>query len=1017
MQYDQNTTDKLILSFSLPYQSYSRLTNIYHESFIPADWRQSQTETFIFDNLMSLRSTVNNLNTLYASYGIITILNEIRTANSKLTVSIIGKNQYKSEMNDIKLQILQNFSQISKDIITIDQTNNRYCYAGDELHQDLLSFITNVSNFNKCSIFVERTQASTSSSPSPSTSNSNSGFSSTFTVSIIGFRDQVKVTSNKLSLFIDAMNPQTFSDYLELPTISILPLICGTDKSTLTRIIKQTNCNIYLPNLLPELYYKNSLDVETTKPKIFITGLRPQVLLAKKWLADMISNYTSTPFVKQLTLLPSKREFISITQMSEHGSDYFDDLMYHTSCYISLPPLGSKSANTSTIMANISNASSYSSSSPNSSGSNTNSNSTTSSSPNTPISAEPTDFKSLNKNFVVGDILTIQGNSIEEIEILIDEFTKKVSSYYSECVEFTLQPPCSAVDVNKLLNFNDSIAFNSSCLVTCSRTENSYVFQILGNSENIKVATNCLAQFSSCVNEQFKFTNVKYQVELPNKEKDFIAGKKNGKIIKIINMSSVSIKLLPFNDQNFIVEISGSDLLDSILGLGLFEDELPTIYHFNVPESFHRQIIGVGGQTIQIIMRKFNVFVKFSNSFELSDKALDAQHALQATNFQQSFIRKNNVIIKCPSKNKSEIPLAKLELEKLVEKVKRNSYSCSVVRLSLAQWKLLTSAEFNILFNINRKKPTNFITELEKKTNTFINYPPLDSVSNSQNHVILEIFGIENNSKLCCLELSKIIPYSYDFRIAKDAQVLDLHRVLTQDTPSLNQLTPLQITFMNNITIPMKLLYNIELSITSNGNYDAISLIYYPHTFGYQMTVMPSAERVHEHVQHSVVASPQFVAIISGMSKFLREWGFALLEQGVANVELNVEDLGYKHHQLGNIHQLNIGHLNQHHQHHQHQHQNQPQQQQQHQQHQQQQQQQQHQQQQQQHQLNLNLAGIHGMNMQGMNLQNFYQQQSNLSGSNVNTPTSANTNLSMLSSLGNLNSSNDQLSGSKGNIW
>lgn len=42
-------------------------------------------------------------------------------------------------------------------------------------------------------------------------------------------------------------------------------------------------------------------------------------------------------------------------------------------------------------------------------------------------------------------------------------------------------------------------------------------------------------------------------------------------------------------------------------------EELPAEISFHVPESYHKRIIGVGGRTIQRIMKKYGVFVKFFN--------------------------------------------------------------------------------------------------------------------------------------------------------------------------------------------------------------------------------------------------------------------------------------------------------------------------------------------------------------------------------------------------------------------
>ncbi|GMM29790.1 hypothetical protein DAMA08_025350 [Martiniozyma asiatica (nom. inval.)] len=855
-------SEKLIISFPLYYQFFLKPFNTVYESVIASDWRLNDTTSYttndnsffsqfapnslIFDNLGDLRSAINHTNKSYASYGILSILNEFRLSESKLTISIIGDSHYQNEMNDIRLKFLQTYNSIKKCNIIIDPINNKECFQNGSLSLTFKNFIDNLSKFNKCSIYIT----------------TDNGIE--YIVSVIGHKDQVTVTENKLRLFIDDLNPQIFSDFLEIDSLSVLPLIGGTNLSTFKKISKQTNCKIYQPNILPSLFSRNSLENESGKPKIYITGLRSMVLLAKKMLQDVIQKVGHTPFIKQIAVMPIKREIITVSEVAENNCDNFSNMMYKTGCYFTLPSLGFKDKN------------------------------------------------------MTGDIVSFQGNSIEEVEILIDEFMNKMSNLYCAKVEFksTLN---QQVDIKKLLNFVDTLCHNSNSFVSVSNIGNQFSFQILGNSVNLKIAINCLTQFGQYLQENFSSCNIQYQIELPSKEKDFIAGKKNGKIIKIINMSNAGIKLIPFSDNNFVAEITCSDLMDSILALGLFEDELPTILTFNVPESFHRQIIGVGGQTIQTIMRKFNVFVKFSNSFELSDKELDSQHILQSTNFQQSFVRKNNVVIKCPAKNKSQIPLAKQELEKLVEKVSKNSYSCNTIVLTNQQWKIMTSFEFNMLYNKNRKKPTNFITELEKKTNTYIKYPDLDSVSNSQEEITLEIYGIDNNAKLCASEIKKVAPYSYEFKLQHTNNILlliEAQSIDQSDSQCKMNLNAIQLSFLNNLVVPLRMLYNVEIyckkSLTTESSHSLV-LYFYPHAFGFPYvitsnsnesstnnvssrnsgipaTVSSEVERLKTEDLIQIVKSDQYCQLVAGVTKFLRDWNFELISCGIIETEIVVKE-------------------------------------------------------------------------------------------------------------------------------
>ncbi|GME93219.1 unnamed protein product [[Candida] boidinii] len=430
------------------------------------------------------------------------------------------------------------------------------------------------------------------------------------------------------------------------------------------------------------------------------------------------------------------------------------------------------------------------------------------------------------------------------MELLTEFYTTKI----------TLNFLNHEIDLNKLISFIDSLSFNSNTIINLiTINQSNYIFQIIGKSENIKNSINILTSFQSIINNNLISEQISYQIELPNFEKDFIAGKKNGKIIKIMNMSSVSIKILPFNDYSLIIKINCNNLIDSILGLGLFEDELPKILTFNVPESFHRQIIGVGGQTIQTIMRKFNVFIKFSNSFELNENSNNnnndensnnnnSQQLLNYSNFQQSFIRKNNVVIKCPSKNKDQIILAKLELERLVDKVININYNRSKLKLLNSQWKLLTNGLSNLEYYINKKKPTNFITELEKYTNTFIKFPLIDDIEFNQLFINLEIFGVDNNSKNCCNELFKLLPYEYTIsidlndkitneKLIKISKFLKNFKNILDDSidDSINDEDEISINFLNNIIIPLKLMYNVELLIDEDNS--NIRLFYFTDSF------------------------------------------------------------------------------------------------------------------------------------------------------------------------------------------
>lgn len=125
--------------------------------------------------------------------------------------------------------------------------------------------------------------------------------------------------------------------------------------------------------------------------------------------------------------------------------------------------------------------------------------------------------------------------------------------------------------------------------------------------------------------------------------------------------TNVKIKFETFNDHNFLIDISGPD--SSVLaGLSLLQEELPAEISFHVPEAYHKRIIGVGGRSIQRIMKKYGVYVKFSNAEEFA--------ALGGYNDND-----DNVIARTPAKNAGSLENLKQSVMELVSPKVRHPIS------------------------------------------------------------------------------------------------------------------------------------------------------------------------------------------------------------------------------------------------------------------------------------------------------------------------------------------------------
>lgn len=160
-------------------------------------------------------------------------------------------------------------------------------------------------------------------------------------------------------------------------------------------------------------------------------------------------------------------------------------------------------------------------------------------------------------------------------------------------------------------------------------------FFIFGNEIQTRMAVQFLAEIDFIKTLHYE---VKFSVELANEHREFISGKKNGKINRIMKSTGAKIKFDPCNEYNFYVDLSSTIAVKAVEALALLQEELPAEISFYVPETYHKRIIGVGGKNIQRIMKKFGVYVKFSNSEEFA-------------NLGGYFDNLDNVVARTPSKN------------------------------------------------------------------------------------------------------------------------------------------------------------------------------------------------------------------------------------------------------------------------------------------------------------------------------------------------------------------------------
>ncbi|GAA6006103.1 hypothetical protein JCM11491_002032 [Sporobolomyces phaffii] len=246
---------------------------------------------------------------------------------------------------------------------------------------------------------------------------------------------------------------------------------------------------------------------------------------------------------------------------------------------------------------------------------------------------------------------------------------------------------------------------------------------------------------------------IRFQIELANEHREFISGKKNGKLNKIMKSANVKIKFETFNDYNFLIDVAGSDP-GALHGLTMLQEELPAEISFHVPEAYHKRIIGVGGKNIQRIMKKYGVYVKFSNAEEFA--------ALGGYNDNE-----DNVIARTPAKNAMNLEHLKQSVMELVSP-KDKDFIVETVSIPRRYHRTLLGEK------------SIFIHDIEAKTNSAVRFPSKETASD-----VVSIFGPESQVHIAAQMLLDHVPFEAEYRLPHSSEMAAL--TLSQDFVNLTE--------------------------------------------------------------------------------------------------------------------------------------------------------------------------------------------------------------------------------------
>ncbi|EDO14967.1 hypothetical protein Kpol_388p11 [Vanderwaltozyma polyspora DSM 70294] len=366
--------------------------------------------------------------------------------------------------------------------------------------------------------------------------------------------------------------------------------------------------------------------------------------------------------------------------------------------------------------------------------------------------------------------IEFQASSLELLEIITKVFTAKIlhniveiQLIMDDSFHFTNENIKNILDVSdkKQIIAMQSLENTNQIVIVGKHTNHMYDNEPFDKKSNISHYLSSLFSNEAILKAT---KQLKAFFEIHPDYEEFISGKKNGKLTRIMEVSECLISLEMYeNDENMFLSLIANTYPEFLSAFLQFIDELPAEESFFIPEVYHRPVIGSGGSVIQTTMRKHNVFIQFSNSFLLPQNEF-------------SHIRYDNVIIRCPTKNEMGIKMAKKELNTLAHNY--GSLQCkTLVKFTPGQYRYILSNGSNV------------ISQIEKTMNGYIMFP----FEEPKEGYLLEIRGNNENSLAAAEELIKS-SFGLETEIYLNETIKDFD------------------SFYNTVLVPFKRVMSIEVT-------------------------------------------------------------------------------------------------------------------------------------------------------------------------------------------------------------
>ncbi|ORZ20701.1 hypothetical protein BCR42DRAFT_321898 [Absidia repens] len=504
----------------------------------------------------------------------------------------------------------------------------------------------------------------------------------TASLTITGVPEDAEKCRVRLLVLLDE-NAGARSDIVRMP-LKFQYLIGGRKRTGLHPIIEETCTNIYFPSPFAAATTVHGEDEDGSD--VYITGDASNVTRVKDMLNKLISQKAKSMYHKSIKIAAQKLDWMLL-----HRKDEIRKIMHDNGSFVGFPPLGSGDDSISVYAENR-------------------------------VNAERT-LRAI--NFVACSIYEAIFFFNDHDGLIFNANGASHSFFESTSNLATMVSQLSQVSGAQVV-----YKMEPGCI------------EVMGTERAIRNVYQRLQEMAFL--KPFHQGTI-FRVESANEQRDFISGKKNGKINKIMKTTGAKIRFMPLaSDYNFVIEVDSTSFTKVLDGLTLLQEELPAEISFFVPEAYHKRIIGVGGKNIQRIMKKYGVYVKFSNTEEFASLG-------------GYYDNEDNVVARTPMKNQINLDNLRHAVMELIHPKDRDYVTRTV------------PIPFRLQRHLAHDQSTFFTEDIGKKTNTRILWPDCELASDD-----VVLVGPDAQIELAMGMVQSVVPRDYELRAPRTDELTAL---------------------------------------------------------------------------------------------------------------------------------------------------------------------------------------------------------------------------------------------------